>query len=161
ALEVELIRQAIGQGLPVLGICLGAQLIAKALGAPVYANGGKEIGWYDVASTPPTKDDPLFKDFGAEEKIFQLHSDTFELPAGAEPLATSRTWPCQAFRYGTNVYGLQFHLEVDEPLIERWLTIPEHCAELGEGHGRIDPAVIRRETPLHIHRSRSLSDQVF
>jgi GMP synthase (glutamine-hydrolysing) len=159
AVEVELIQQAIDQGLPVLGICLGAQLIAKALGAPVHANGGKEIGWYDVSPTPAAKDDPLFWDFGKGEKIFQWHSDIFELPAGAVQLATSQTCPHQAFRYGTNVYGLQFHLEVDERLIERWLTVPVHCAELDEG--RSDPEIIRHETTLYLHRARHLSDQVF
>ena len=158
-MEVALIQQAIEQGLPVLGICLGAQLIAKALGAPVHANGGKEIGWYEVSPTPAAKDDPLFWDFGEGEKIFQWHSDIFALPAGAVQLATSRTCPHQAFRYGTNVYGLQFHLEVDERLIERWLTVPVHCAELAEG--RIDPAVIRHETTLYLPRARHLSDQVF
>ena len=159
AVEVALIQQAVDQGLPVLGICLGAQLIAKALGAPVHANGGKEIGWYEVSPTPAAKDDPLFGDFGEGEKIFQWHSDIFALPAGAVQLATSQTCPHQAFRYGTNVYGLQFHLEVDERLIERWLTVPAHCAELDEG--RIDPAVIRHETTLYLHRARHLSDQVF
>jgi GMP synthase (glutamine-hydrolysing) len=159
AVEVALIQQAIDQGLPVLGICLGAQLIAKALGAPVHANGGKEIGWSDVSPTLAAKDDPLFWDFGEGEKIFQWHGDIFALPAGAVQLATSQTCPHQAFRYGTNVYGLQFHLEVDERLIERWLTVPVHCAELDEG--RIDPAVIRHETTLYLHRARHLSDQVF
>ncbi len=159
AVEVALIQQAVDQGLPVLGICLGAQLIAKALGAPVHANGGKEIGWHDVSPTLAAKDDPLFWDFGEGEKIFQWHRDIFALPAGAVQLATSQTCPHQAFRYGTNVYGLQFHLEVDERLIERWLTVPVHCAELDEG--RIDPAVIRHETTLYLHRARHLSDQVF
>lgn len=161
AVEVELIRQAAEQGLPILGICLGAQLIAKAFGAPVSANGGKEIGWQDVSPTPAAKDDLLFRDFGTVEKIFQWHSDTFELPEGAVPLAASQTCRHQAFRYGANVYGFQFHLEVDEPLIERWLTVPEHCAELVEGGGRVDPTIIRCETPLHLPRSRSLSEQIF
>lgn len=161
AVEVELIRQAIEQGLPVLGICLGAQLIAKALGAPVFANGAKEIGWYDVSPTPSAKEDPLFRDFGEVETIFQWHSDAFDLPMGAVSLAASQTCRHQAFRHGANVYGFQFHLEVDEPLIERWLTVPEHCAELTDGGGRFDPAVIRHETTLHIHRSQHLSRQVF
>ncbi len=161
AIEVDLIRQAMAQGLPVLGICLGAQLIAKALGAPVAANGAKEIGWCDVSPLPAARDDPLFRDFGEAEKIFQWHSDAFELPDGAVPLATSRTCRYQAFRYGSNVYGFQFHLEVDEPLIERWLTVPEHCAELTSGGGQADPAVIRRETSLYIRRSQRLSEQIF
>jgi GMP synthase (glutamine-hydrolysing) len=161
AVEVDLIRQAIEQGLPVLGICLGAQLIAKALGAPVYANGGKEIGWHDVFPTSAAKDDPLFQDFAEVEKIFQWHGDSFALPAGTVHLATSRNCPGQAFRYGTTVYGLQFHLEVDEPLIERWLTVPQHSAELATGGGQADPVAIRQETALYLHRSRSLSDRVF
>lgn len=161
AVELELIQQAIDLGLPVLGICLGAQLIAKALGARVYANEVKEIGWYDVFPTRAAQDDPLFRNFGAVEKIFQWHGDTFDLPAGAVHLAASQTCASQAFHYGANVYGLQFHLEVEEPLIERWLTVPEHCAELAAVRGRIDPEVIRRETPLFIQRSRGLSDQVF
>jgi GMP synthase (glutamine-hydrolysing) len=161
AVEVELIRQAIEQGLPVLGICLGAQLIAKALGAPVYANGGKEIGWYEVSPTPAAQDDPLFRDFGAVEKLFQWHGDTFALPAGAVQLATSRSCPYQAFRYGATVYGFQFHLEVDEPLIERWLRVPAHGAELAAGCERSHPEVIRRETALNIDRSQWLSDRVF
>lgn len=161
AVEVELIRQAIALGIPVLGICLGAQLIAKALGAAVSANGAKEIGWYDVTPTPEATDDPLFSTFGESEKIFQWHSDTFELPPGAIPLASSLTCPRQAFRYGTNVYGFQFHLEVDARLIERWLTVPEHCGELTSGGGQFDPAVIRHETTLYLQRSRWLSEQVF
>jgi GMP synthase (glutamine-hydrolysing) len=158
-LEVELIRQAIDRGLPVLGICLGAQLIAKALGARVHANGGKEIGWYDVSPTPAAKADPLFKDFAEVEKIFQWHSDTFELPAGAVPLATSRICHHQAFCYGTNVYGLQFHLEVDKRLIERWLSVPVQCAELNEAH--INPETIRHETTQYLHRAHAMSEQVF
>lgn len=161
AVEVELIRQAAEQGLPILGICLGAQLIAKALGASVSANGGKEIGWHDVSPTPAAKDDLLFKDFATVEKIFQWHSDAFALPEGAVSLATSQTCRYQAFRYGTNVYGFQFHLEVDESLIERWLTVPEHCIELVEGGGQADPSVIRRETLLYLPHSQILSEQVF
>ena len=159
AVEVELIEQAIDQGLPVLGICLGAQLIAKALGARVHANGGKEIGWYDVSPTSAAKDDPLFRDFDEVEKIFQWHGDVFELPTGAVHLATSQRCLHQAFRYGTNVYGLQFHLEVDERLIERWLTVPAHCAELNEE--QIAPATIRHETTQYPPRAHAMSEQVF
>jgi GMP synthase (glutamine-hydrolysing) len=159
AMEVELIQQAIDQGVPVLGICLGAQLIAKALGARVHANGGKEIGWHDVSLTPAAKEDPLFRDFDGVEKIFQWHSDTFELPEGAVQLATSQTCPHQAFRYGTNVYGLQFHLEVDKRLIERWLSVPAHCVELNEAH--IDPETIRHATIQYLNRTHAMSEQVF
>jgi GMP synthase (glutamine-hydrolysing) len=159
ATEVELIQQAIEQGIPMLGICLGAQLIAKALGAPVSANGAREIGWHDVSPTPAAREDLLFKDFDQVEKIFQWHSDSFELPAGAVSLATSQTCRHQAFRYGANVYGFQFHLEVDEPLIERWLTVPAHCVELNEEH--INPETIRHETTQYLLRAHAMSEQVF
>lgn len=161
ATEVRLIEAAIGRGLPVLGICLGAQLIAKTLGARVCANMEKEIGWYDVSVTEAGRRDRLFHHARETERIFQWHGDTFDVPSGAVRLARSTACENQAFRYGENVYGLQFHLEVNEPLIERWLRVPQHRRELEELKGRIDPEAIRAETPRSIGRSRALSDRVF
>jgi len=159
--EVELIRRAVDAEIPVLGICLGAQLLARALGAGVCQNVEKEIGWYDVSVTEEGRRDPLFSGFDDTEKIFQWHGDTFEVPEGAAHLASSPTCRNQAFRYGDSAYGFQFHLEVDEPLIERWLNVPIHVAELDALAGRIDPDVIRRETPSNIERLTELSEQVF
>jgi GMP synthase (glutamine-hydrolysing) len=161
ATEVELIQHAIAKNIPVLGVCLGAQLIAKALGASVRPNQVKEIGWYKISPTTAGKEDPLVQHFGTEEKIFQWHSDTFSLPEGAVHLASSPTCPHQAFRYGTNVYGFQFHLEVDEALIERWLSIPLYQQELSSLQGRITAESIRRETAAYIQQSRQLGDRVF
>ncbi len=159
--EIRVIRDALERDIPILGICLGAQLIAKALGAKVYANSVKEIGWYDVSVTEEGRSDPLFEHFGNSEKIFQWHGDGFELPDGAVRLASSPVCPNQAFRYGEDAYGLQFHLEVDPDLIERWLSVPIHRAELAELEGRVDPDRIRRETAAHIGRLRQLSDRTF
>jgi GMP synthase (glutamine-hydrolysing) len=159
--ELECIREAIRRGRPVLGICLGSQLIARALGAPVTRNPVKEIGWYDVTPTAAGASDPLFRHFGGTEKIFQWHGDTFGIPAGAVHLASSPDCANQAFRFGDNVYGLQFHLEVDAPMIHRWLHTPVNCRELEGLRGRIDPARIAAETPLHIGRARALGDRVF
>ena len=159
--EVELIQQAIAKDIPVLGVCLGAQLIAKALGASVQPNQVKEIGWYKIFPTPAGTEDPLVQHFGTAEKIFQWYSDTFTLPEGAVHLASSPTCPHQAFRYGTNVYGFQFHLEVDEALIERWLSIPVYQQELSSLQGRITAESIRRETAAYIQQSRQLGDRVF
>jgi GMP synthase (glutamine-hydrolysing) len=159
--EVECIRTAIRRGRPVLGICLGSQLIARALGAAVTRNPVKEIGWYDVSPTAAGAADPLFRHFGGTEKIFQWHGDTFAIPEGAVHLATSPDCAHQAFRFGDNVYGLQFHLEVDAPMIHRWLHTPVNCRELDDLQGRIDPARIAAETPLHIGRARALGDRVF
>src|SRR6185369_16369861 len=107
------------------------------------------------------RQDPLLSCFGDSERIFQWHGDTFEIPRGAVHLASSDLCPNQAFRYGENAYGFQFHLEVDEPLIERWLTVPIHRAEIEALDGAIDPEEIRRETPLRIARARELSDRTF
>lgn len=159
--EVDLIRRAIDRQMPILGVCLGAQLIAKALGAHVDRNPETEIGWYDVEPTAAAAEDPLLCHFGKPERIFQWHSDAFELPEAAVSLATSAGCANQAFRWGEKVYGFQFHLEVDEHLIERWLRVPVHQEELRKLHGKIDPDVIRRETPQRIERSQQLSHQVF
>lgn len=161
ATEVRLIQNAIERGMPVLGVCLGAQLIAKALGASVRSNGRKEIGWYDVEVSEAGRADPLFRHFAARERIFQWHGDTFEIPRGAVHLASSELCANQAFRYGDNVYGFQFHLEVDEPLIERWLRTPVMRQEIEELGGEVDPEAIRAETPRAMARLQSLSRRVF
>ena len=161
ATEIRLIRKAIRLGLPVLGICLGAQLIAKALGARVERSRVEEIGWYSVSTTKEGSRDPLFSHFGRSEKIFQWHSDTFDIPRGALRLAASSTCNNQAFRWGNNVYGFQFHLEVDEPLIERWLTVPTHRRQIESLQGRVDPEKIRKETPVHMKKLEPLSERTF
>lgn len=161
AREVHSIQSAVRSGMPVLGICLGSQLIAKALGARVYKNEEKEIGWYDLSPTEAGGRDPLMSHFSGTEKIFQWHGDTFAIPHGAVHLAASAACAHQAFRFGHNVYGLQFHLEVDEPMIHRWLKAPVNQRELESLHGVIDPAAIARETPQFIARSHVLGKAVF
>jgi GMP synthase (glutamine-hydrolysing) len=159
--ETEMIGDAIARGMPILGICLGAQLIARALGARVRRNPQKEIGWYDLEPTPHGKEDPVLGHLAECEKIFQWHGDTFDVPAGGVHLASSPTCRNQAFRYGRNVYGFQFHLEVDEPVVKRWLQVPVHLRELEALRGHIDPATILQETPRYMPRSQELSDRVF
>ena len=159
--EIRLVREAIDRDVPVLGICLGAQLIARALGARVRRNEGVEIGWYDVSLTEQGKADSMLSHFHCTERVFQWHRDTFEIPNGAAHLATSPTCLNQAFRYRSNVYAFQFHLEVDEALIRRWLRVPIHVRELESLRETIDPEHIRRQTPDNIDRLMQLSDQVF
>ena len=159
--EMRLIESALEKDLPVLGICLGAQLIAKTLGSKVYRNREKEIGWYDVAPTEHAADDPLVGHFEASEKIFQWHGDTFDLPHGARHLATSFVCEQQAFRYGENVYALQFHMEVDEPMIERWLKVPENVEVIKRLEGDVDADAIRRDTKANIQKLNALSDRTF
>ena len=114
--EAELIEQAAKANKHILGICLGAQMIAHALGARVYAGGQKEIGWQEITLTPEGMNDPLMSTLAPDGKnaaqVFQWHGDTFDLPAGAVRLASSDFYPNQAFRYSDRVYALQFHIEV-------------------------------------------------
>jgi len=161
AREVEVVQDALDRNIPVLGICLGAQLIARALGAPVGPAVQKEIGWYDVSLSEPGRTDPLLSTFAATERIFQWHGDTFDIPRGADHLASSALCPNQAFRYGDKVYALQFHLEVDAPLVERWLSIPAHRAEIEEQGGSAQVEEIRRETRERIANTCSLATRTF
>lgn len=158
--EINLIEEAIKRELPVLGICLGAQLIAKALGSEVRKNREVEIGWYDVSPTEDGEKDSLIGHFKETERIFQWHGDTFNIPHGAVHLASSPLCSNQAFRYNRNVYGFQFHLEVDQKMIERWLRVPHHKEEIEKTKGKIDPQNIRNETILRIDRLEKLSDIV-
>ena len=163
--EIEAIRQAMELQMPVLGICLGAQLIATALGAKVRKNPSKEIGWYDVTPTTDGEKDPLFSCFDGTEKIFQWHGDTFDIPHGAVHLATSPDCANQAFRFGDRTYGLQFHLEVDEALIQRWLKTPVHVRELEElptAEGdTMTPESIMADTDHYIDNTARLGSQLF
>jgi GMP synthase-like glutamine amidotransferase len=119
--EDRFLKRAIKEGVPILGICLGAQLLAKAVGAKVKKAEHKEIGWHSVNLTDDGRKDSLFQGLSDSLSVFQWHEDTFELPRGAKLLATSRTCHNQAFRFGRNAYGLQFHLEVNAEMIDSWI----------------------------------------
>ena len=161
AVEVELVAEALQRGMPVLGICLGAQLLARALGADVRPHHSKEIGWYQINPTAAGADDPVFAGMSDTENIFQWHGDTFDIPSGAVHLASSPDCENQAFRYGDTAYGFQFHLEVDRPMVERWLTVPHNRQEITDLNGAIDPEQIRSDTLQHIDKLQRLSDDTF
>ena len=122
--ELGLIERALNNDVPVLGICLGSQLIARALGARVYKNAQLEIGWEPVWFTDAAKDDALFGKMRSPETFFHWHGETFDLPDGAEWLAYSEKCRHQAYRYGRKVYGVQFHPEITPEMIadhiEEW-----------------------------------------
>jgi GMP synthase (glutamine-hydrolysing) len=119
--ELALIAASVAAGLPVLGVCLGAQLLAAALGARVYRGPQLEIGPGTVTLTDAGRGDPVLGAAGrAELPVVHWHQDTFELPPGAVWLARSELYPYQAFRAGARAYGLQFHVEVDRALADGW-----------------------------------------
>jgi GMP synthase-like glutamine amidotransferase len=137
--EVEIIREAAATSLPVLGVCLGAQLIAKAFGARVYRNEVKEIGWYPVYWTGEAAHDGLFAGLPGPATVFHWHGETFDLPSGAVRLSYSDACRNQAFRYGDYIYGLQFHLEVTPAMIGAWLAEDANAADLREVDHPVDP----------------------
>jgi GMP synthase (glutamine-hydrolysing) len=121
AQETIAIKKALENGMPVIGFCLGAQLMAKACGAKVYKGTKKEIGWYPVQMTDHGMDDPLLNSFSREVIVFQWHGDTFHLPYGAVRLASSKDYSNQAMRIGTMSYGFQFHFEITKHMIAEWV----------------------------------------
>jgi GMP synthase-like glutamine amidotransferase len=137
--ELSLIEQAVKQSKPVLGVCLGAQLIARAMGARVYRNAVKEIGWYPIAFTGEARRDAIFAGLRHPELVFHWHGETFDLPSGAAHLASSQACRNQAFRCGANVYGLQFHLEVTPEMIADWCLQDANCGDVREIESPIDP----------------------
>jgi len=129
ARELDLLREAMKTARPVLGICLGAQLLAAAGGANVYpGDPPREIGWHNIKLTSEGLRDPLSKFLanpltGEATSVFQWHGDTFDLPPGAVLLATATRFPQQGFRLGRSAYGFQFHFEITEEILRRWVNL--------------------------------------
>ena len=155
--EIALIEQRLSRNLPVLGICLGAQLMAKALGSRVYSGPVKEIGWGRVDLTaegaasclsPLREDDAL---------VLHWHGDTFDPPDGTQRLASNRHYQNQAFAHGRNALALQFHLEADPHALEQWYV--GHTAELG--HAKVSVPALRAETSKFAPGRAALADRVF
>lgn len=140
--EIAAIEKRLRAGKPVLGICLGAQAMAAALGARVYSGGVKEIGWGRITLTDAGKASALAPLADPHAHVLHWHGDTFDLPDGALRLASNENYPNQAFAYGNNALALQFHLEADPAKLERWLV--GHAVELAKAG--IDIPALRRET---------------
>ncbi len=120
--EMALIENALALGRPVLGTCLGSQLLAAVLGARVGPGGFKEIGWHEVRLTGEARDDALLAGAPLSFTALHWHGDVFDLPEGAVRLASSDLTENQAFRYGTNAYGFLFHMEVTEAMVLDWAS---------------------------------------
>jgi len=123
--ELQLIEKVLRENKPILGVCLGAQMIAKALGARVYPTRRREVGWLPIAATPAGAVDSHFRILPNPSTVLHWHGDTFDIPQGAVHLATSERCENQAFRWGESVYALQFHLEATPSMLTEWCNSPD------------------------------------
>lgn len=156
--EISLLRERLQKNLPVIGICLGAQLMAAALGAKVYPGHGKEIGWLPVtAADALARQGVLAPLFAEGVTVLHWHGDTFDLPAGATHLASSDLYINQAFSFGRHALALQFHPEVLEKNVERWLI--GHACELGAA--KIDIPSLRAATKIQAEKLEKAAGPVW
>jgi GMP synthase-like glutamine amidotransferase len=138
--EKRYLAQAAAAGTPIFGACLGAQLLAAALGGRAYPGDQPEVGVLDVELTAAGRDDRVTGALPARFPTLQWHGDTFDLPPGAELLARSPAYPNQAFRWGEAVYAVQFHIEVTEAMAAEWAAVPAYAQALEavRGPGALD-----------------------
>ncbi len=142
--EDSLIKEALKNRRPTLGLCLGAQLMAKAAGAKVYPGARKEVGWYTVDLTDKGRSDGVFRGLEAGFAVFQWHGDTFDIPVGGVRLAGSAMFRNQAFSIGAVGYAIQFHLEVTYQMVSDWMKRYED--ELASLKGEVDPEAVLRDS---------------
>lgn len=157
-LDYDYIGEGLKLGMPMLGFCLGGQLLARSLGAKVTRNPQPELGWYELkmAEKIPAEKHGVLKNFPPCFKVFQWHGDTFEVPAGAECLASSALYPNQAFIWGEKVFGLQFHLEVTADMIAEWLEDEQTVRDWG-----FDARTVLEETRENIGTAMKLGERLF
>lgn len=155
--EMRLIEQALKADRPILGVCLGSQLLAATLGAQVVRAASKEIGWHRVTLAPAAKEDRLWSGVKPSFVAFHWHGDVFEVPQGAVVLASSTATACQAFRYGERAYGLLFHLEVTQEVIKKMAKT--FAGELWEARVAADRLI--RETQAHLPDLHRVGHAVF
>ena len=149
--ETAFIRAALLAGTPVVGVCLGSQFMAKALGARVRAGKALEIGMTPISLTPEAKQDPVFSALPDSFDVFEWHGEIFDLPNDCIPLAGSEIAPLQAFRFGALAYGLLFHLEMEEQGLD---ALCRECASDLTKAQLTAPAIISAALPKlpHLHR---------
>lgn len=144
--ELRLIEDALRAGRPVMGICLGSQLLAEALGGRVTKGARKEIGWHRVTMSDAGLIDPIWKGVESSFVAFHWHGDVFSLPDGAASIARSELTEHQAFRHGTSAYGILFHLETTQELVEQMVRAFDEELRAAD----VDPARVLREAEQHL-----------
>jgi GMP synthase (glutamine-hydrolysing) len=149
--EEEILRQIVASSIPYLGICLGGQLLAEALGGTVKRHTLTEFGFYDVHFTEEGQSDPLYAGLPGQQKVFHWHEDTFVLPPSAILLATNGNTRNQAFRYGNSAYGLQYHIELNDTLLDSWLYHPELLEETLHTFGKDTFHQVERDRESYHH----------
>lgn len=156
--EKVLLRHLVEQDIPYLGICLGGQLLASAMGAAVARHSMTELGFYEVQLTEEGKSDPLFQGLSGYQQVFHWHEDIFDIPCDGVKLATSVNAPNQAFRVGRRAYGVQYHMELTPAMLDNWLHFPDYMEEIVKVSGQEALDEIERERitryPLFLEHSR-------
>jgi GMP synthase (glutamine-hydrolysing) len=155
--EMRLIEQALAAGTPILGICLGSQLLASVLGSRVVKGKRKEIGWHPIKLTADAFIDPLFKGLESSFIALHWHGDIFDLPASATSLASSELTQHQAFRYGASAYGLLFHMEATRDIVAGMVkSFPEELAEV-----KLAPQAVLDGAEAHLTALADRGNRVF
>lgn len=158
AAEQDLIRGAVRQSIPLLGVCLGAQLLAAATGGQVFNAAHRSIGFLPVAKSKAAASDLLFSGFCATDRFLSWHQDTLTLPPGSQLLMTSVDTPNQAFRIGACAWGVQFHLEVDQPVLESWIESSREPLQSAWG---IDPGAFVEAARRHLPHQQTHARHAF
>ena len=154
--ETAFVKRALESGMPVLGVCLGSQFMAKALGANVGPGVAIEVGMTPIRMTEEGRSDPVFAGVPQTFEVFQWHGEVFNLPAGSVPLASSDLCPVQAFRVGTNAYGMLFHLELEESGVESLCReFPQDVAQAG-----LTPDVVLHGAGAHLANLHGLAERL-
>jgi len=155
--EQTFLAEALDRGLPMLGVCLGAQILASVLGGEIKTASEPEVGWGEVTLTEDGLSDPLFTGLDKVLPVLHWHTETFDLPEGAVLLASSDICENQAFRWGKSAYGFQFHLEAASEMVEDWLSEDE----INECGMVVDPEPIRSDTVKYLSRTTLAGSLVF
>jgi len=154
---IDVIRHAVEREVPFLGLCLGGQLLANAMGAQVKKHTNPFIGFYEVQFTEEGKKDPLFKGLPGYQQVIHWHEDTFDIPDAAVQLATNSYTQNQTFRYGRHAYGTQFHIELTPAMLDIWLYYPEYRQEIVRtlGEDAADKFISDRATLYPLYREHT------